>query len=253
MVASALIAPGIGTAFKMAGTLKGFAVGSVAWSSFLGHDSHDAAGVNDHEHGSHDAHADHAEHEEHGDHAEHEEVEDHGEHDDHEQGEVEEAEGVEEPEELEIDDEEVEVRADDIQPITTGRDERQDVQGVSGDPRGVCTTESKESASIGSREAGVTSAFASRIAKVTATTALVASVASRIIESRSRDLGLKPMHNLTTDCLSGHHVNGHSELEVGADVNNSIVRHVRVSRGGSVAGVTAKRHKDCSNFLRSTH
>eukprot|EP00928_Gymnodinium_smaydae_P087715 TRINITY_DN71947_c0_g1_i1.p1 TRINITY_DN71947_c0_g1~~TRINITY_DN71947_c0_g1_i1.p1 ORF type:complete len:279 (-),score=78.21 TRINITY_DN71947_c0_g1_i1:211-1047(-) len=231
MVATAFLGPVVGASFKSASAataasalkglaLTGAALGGVSHDAVaahageggdLHHDAHgevhgdheDHGDIEDHEHGDHD-HGDHEEHE-HGEHEEHDDHEDHGDHDDHEEhGEHEEHEEDyedhnehgEEHEELEDAAEEVETNVEVGNSAILRVDREQDGDKVAA--RGADVDEDA------GEERGVLWHITSRVTKVTMAAALMVSAASRLVEARSKDLGLAPLGDLASSCVDPH-------------------------------------------------
>eukprot|EP00927_Polykrikos_kofoidii_P037186 TRINITY_DN31361_c0_g1_i1.p2 TRINITY_DN31361_c0_g1~~TRINITY_DN31361_c0_g1_i1.p2 ORF type:complete len:239 (+),score=52.75 TRINITY_DN31361_c0_g1_i1:266-982(+) len=238
MVASMCFGPAVGASLKL-GSMKGFVAGAAGLAL---HDSGHAEDVADHNHGAHvdehGDHPDHAEHDELGEHAEHHEHEDHAEHEenhvhdeDHERehGE-EEMEGAEE------------AAAEEAE-LATGY-QQIDASGAS---------RQVENREPNSRDTGVASAIASRIAKVTATAAFVLSAASRIIEARSKDLGLTPYATIAMHCMGVDHICGNSaDDSPGTDESTNSNLDARAKRGGNARGI-GRRRKERGELLQRGH
>mmetsp|Transcript_36173 Transcript_36173/g.99698 ORF Transcript_36173/g.99698 Transcript_36173/m.99698 type:complete len:273 (-) Transcript_36173:55-873(-) len=262
MVATAFFGPFVGTALKGSTALKGLAITATAWQGSSAGDSHEASqdirehgGHEPHEpHEVHEDHAEHEPHEAHGDHAEHEDHE-HGEHDEHDEEHVEHEEqheehdeeagehdehgeehddheayedhnehGGEEHEELEAGGEETAAEEVETQVshglVRPGRDDMKD-------------KDTADEAATDTDGKGVTAQVVGRVLKVTAAASVVLSAASRLIESRCKDLGLAPWGALAAACITPcpppAEKNGTAERGEGG--NRGSVRHRRACGG----------------------
>lgn len=156
-------------------------------NDFLGHD--DSHSLEDHGHHSHDDH-EHGDHE-HGDHEHEGDHEDHGEHEDHEdlEHEHDEQEGGDHyEEEMEAHADEVEVEAAHAEELKAsapgaGRDRVNKLRETDGKP-----TEGM-------------APVISKVVKSVAAASLMVSAASRLVEERSKELGLAPWSAAAAACL----------------------------------------------------
>jgi len=172
---------------------------------FLGHaepeslQEHSHGGHEDHTHGEHhDEHGDHEDHAAHGEHDDHEDHEDHaahGEHDDHEdlegeaQGEHDDGEHFED--EMEAHADEMEGALEVAAPGLAGR-ERLGKMKVA--------TEGSNGAAPGKPTEGVAPAV-NKVAKSVAAASIMVSAASRLVEERTKELGLPPWAAFSASCF----------------------------------------------------
>lgn len=151
---------------------------------FIGHsDSH---GLEEHDHSGHH-HGDHEDHG-HGDHEEHDDHDDHGEHEDHEDLDH-------EHEHDEAHEEGEQHYEEEMEAHTEEADVEVSVPGLAGRERLHKMKQEEEKPAEGM------AASMSKVVKSVAAASLMVSAASRLVEERSRDLGLSPWGALAAACV----------------------------------------------------